>query len=153
MKLYRLLCAAAVLAVFGFAPAPFPKKEKPTKDDLETLQGVWRMTMQGYRGNASPHRFNARVRGNRWTFVNLDGNRETDGIAYFFALDQKSSPRVLEWKSTQEATSGFVGSYRFEGRTLTIVYDSGTLKDRQRLPRDFDGRESHKMVFEYVGRE
>jgi uncharacterized protein (TIGR03067 family) len=153
MKLSRLLCAAALLAAFGFAPAPFPKKVKPTKDDLETFQGVWRMTRQESRGNPHPHEFKARIRGNRWTFVMLNGTSESDGPAYFFALDQKVSPRALEWKSTQDATTGWVGSYRIEGRKLTIVYDSGTLREVARRPTDFVGQAPHKMVFEYVGRE
>jgi uncharacterized protein (TIGR03067 family) len=153
MKLSRLLCATAILAAFGFAPAPFPKKEKPSRDDLETLQGVWRMTRQESSGNASPHNYKARVRGNRWTFVILNQNQESDGPAYYFALDQRVAPRALEWKSTQEATGGWVGSYRIEGRTLTIVYNSGTLKDVTSRPTDFVGKAPHKMVFEYVGRD
>jgi uncharacterized protein (TIGR03067 family) len=153
MNLSRLLCATALLAAFGFAPAPFPKKDKLIRDDLETLQGVWRMTQQESAGNASPHNYKARVRGNRWTFIMLNQNKESDGPAYFFAIDQRAAPRALEWKSTQEATSGWVGSYRIEGRKLTIVYDMGTLKDMTRRPTDFVGRAPHKMVFEYVGRE
>lgn len=153
MKHIHLLCATVILFTFGFAPAPFPKREKPTRDDLETFQGIWRMTHQESSGNATPHNFKARVRGNRWTFIYLNQNVESNGPAYFFSLDQKVSPRALEWKGSQEATGGWVGSYRIEGRKLTIVYDSGTLKDLSRRPTDFVGRVPHKMVFEYVGRE
>src|SRR4051812_44394632 len=87
MTLSRVLCTTAIFAAFGFAPAPFPKKEKPTKDDLETFQGAWRMTRQESGGSVMPHNFKARIRGNRWTFINLNQNQESDGPAYFFALD------------------------------------------------------------------
>lgn len=153
MTLHRLLCVTALLAVLGFAPAPFPKKGKPTTDDMVTFQGVWRMTLQESSGTGTAPNHKARIRGDRWTFISTSGNQESDGPAYHFAIDQKLSPRALEWKSTKEATTGWVGSYRIEGRKLTIVYDRGTLRESNSRPTDFVGRAPHKMVFEYVGRD
>jgi uncharacterized protein (TIGR03067 family) len=153
MRLLRLFAVAGALAALAFAPAPFPRKVKAPSDDVKTFQGVWRMTLQESNGAPSKANFKARVRGNRWTFVVLSGNQESDGPAYYFALDQKASPRALEWKSTEHATEGWVGSYRLQGRTLTIVYGRGTLKDLTHRPTSFEDKGSLKMVFEYLGPE
>src|SRR5687767_2868555 len=130
MSQSRLVCLIAVALALGFAPAPFPKRDRAAaRDDLETMQGVWRMTAQESGGRATPHEFKARIAGGRWTFINTGGGRESDGPSYHFTLDQKVAPRALEWKSSANATSGWLGSYRIEGRKLTIIYNSGTLKE------------------------
>src|SRR5262245_51829785 len=155
MRLWRLLCLPAVVAVLGFAPAPFPKKEREVKrDDLEALQGIWRMTYQESRGRATSHDFKVRVKGDRWTFINVNQGGESEGSGYFLTLNQAVSPRALEWAHDKGGTNGWVASYRLEGKKLTVIYDSGTLKnDLARRPTDFHGRAPYKMVFEYLGRE
>jgi len=155
MRLCRLLCFVTAVAVLGFAPAPLPRKERTGKrDDMEVLQGVWRMTYQESGGSPSGHDFKARIRGDRWTFIHIAQGNESESIGYHLTLDQTVSPRAMEWAYDKNRTSGWVASYRIEGKKLTVVYTSGTLKnDRDRRPTSFTGQVPHKMIFEYVGRE
>ena len=148
-----LLCLMALFGL-GFAPAPFPRVGRTAKmDDLERLQGIWRMTAQEAGGSPTPHDYKVRVRGDRWTFINLDGNRETDGRGYYLRLDQSVSPRAFELTFDKEGNGGYVGSYRLEGNRLVIICAGGTLKNNlDSRPTDFEGRVQHKMAFEYVGR-
>jgi hypothetical protein len=51
-------------------------------------------------------------------------------------------------------TSGWVASYRIEGKRLTVIDDSVTLEnDLHRRPTNFDGKAPFKMIFEYLSRE
>jgi uncharacterized protein (TIGR03067 family) len=155
MKLCRLLGVIAILAIVGFAPAPFPRKDRTTKkDDFATLQGMWRMTYQESGGTPSQHNYKVRVKGNRWSFISLgDRGEESPAAGYYLALDQNASPPAMEWGNDEKGTSGWIASYRLRGRELTVIYDSGTLKDRTRRPTNFEGRVPHKMIFEFIGRE
>src|SRR4051794_28694319 len=137
MKPFRLLCLAALLAIVGFAPAPLPRKGRAVKrDDLAVLQGVWKMTYQDAGGTPTDHNFEVVVKGDRWDFV--QPGRRGGGGGYYLTLDQTVSPRALEWAFDQNRTSGWVGSFRIQGKTLTVVYTSGTLKkDLGKRPTDF----------------
>jgi len=155
MRCCSVVCVAVLLSVLGFAPAPLPRRERAAnRDDLETMQGLWKMTGQWSSGTPIPHDYEVRVRGKRWTFINVGQGRKSEGSGYHLFLDQTASPRALMWSFDEAGTSGFIASYRLQGRTLTIVYTSGTLKnDLARRPTDFDGRSSQKMAFEFVGRD
>src|SRR5262245_40314925 len=142
MSSYRLLLVLPALLLVGFAPAPFPRKERAAaRDDREALQGMWKMTEQAYSGKPTPASGQARVKGDTWTFVNSG----RDGPSYTLTLDQTVSPRALEWKS---GGSVWVASYKLEGRKLTIIYTSGSLRELQKRPTDFNGTFGNKMVYE-----
>jgi uncharacterized protein (TIGR03067 family) len=155
VRVYVLLAAVALIAVTGFAPAPFPRKERAaSRDDLETMQGLWRMTSYHSGGTPIAHTYKVRIKGNTWTFI-LTSGPEREAGSYTYNLDYKVSPRAFEWRYLSGGESGWVGSYRLEaqGKKLTIIFGSGTLKQVQNRPVDFDGRPSWKMTLEYVGRE
>jgi uncharacterized protein (TIGR03067 family) len=155
VRVYVLLAAVALIAVTGFAPAPFPKKERsPTRDDLEVMQGTWRMTSYDSHGRPMGHAYKVRIRGNRWTFISTSG-QEHETMSYTYNLDYKVSPRAFEWRYGQGDNSGWVGSYRLEnnGKNLTIIFNTGTLKQAQTRPVDFSGATSYKMTMDHVGRE
>lgn len=152
MRALSLILTGAVLCAAGFAPAPFPKKERQgARDDLQAMQGMWKMTEQAYSGNPTTARGKARVKGTVWTFVNPNGvnGGDRDGPSYTLTLETKVSPPALEWKS---GSSVWVASYRLEGHKLTIIYTSGSLKEMHKRPTDFNGRVGHKMVFERLER-
>ena len=44
--------------------------------------------------------------------------------------------------------AAYVGSYRIEGRKLTVVYTSGSIKDLHDRPTDFNGKFGHLIVYE-----
>lgn len=150
----RILLVLALAAAVGFAPAPFPKKERrSSRDDLEAMQGLWRMTAYESGGSPVGHNYKVRIRNNRWTFISLDGNQERETASYIYTLEYRVSPRAFEWRSTRESNSGWVGSYRLDGRKLTIVFGTGTLKQVGTRPVDFNGKPSYRMVLEFIGRE
>lgn len=149
----RLLCVVTVLAVVGFAPAPLPRKDRAgERASLESLQGTWRMTLNEGNGQPISHSFVAQVKGEQWTFVGT-GDQMGSNYPYYLTLNRSVSPRALEWAYDKDRQAGFVGSYRVQGKTLTVVYTPGTLKDLDKRPTNFDGPVPFRMVFEYVGRE
>jgi uncharacterized protein (TIGR03067 family) len=154
MRFCRLFCVAAVAAVLGFAPAPLPKKERLVKrDDMEVLQGVWKMTYQDSGGTPTDHNYRVLVKGNHWAFITGNQPIRGDEFSYWLTLDQTVTPRALEWAYDRNRTGGWVASYRIEGKKLTVIYVSGTLKnDLHRRPTNFSGPAPFKMVFEYVGK-
>ena len=154
MKWHRLSALLIVTALVGFAPAPFPRPQRVAKvDDMERLQGIWAMTHQESGGTVTSHNYKVRIKGNDWTFIQLNNNQENDSAHYFLRLDQTVSPRAMEWGNDKDGTSGWIASYRIEGKRLTVIYDSGTLKNNLHTrPKDFEGTPPHKMVFEFIGR-
>jgi uncharacterized protein (TIGR03067 family) len=149
----RLVVLLAVLTALGFAPAPFPRREtRQHRDDLEAMQGMWRMTRYDSSGRPIGHNYKVRIKGNRWTFIHLANGKENETASYVYNLDYKVAPRAFEWKSTEKSTSGWVGSYRLEGRKLTIIFGSGTLSTVQTRPTDFNGTPTYRMELEFIGR-
>jgi uncharacterized protein (TIGR03067 family) len=161
MRLCRVVAILAVVALAGgsafAAPAPLTRTHRHAKpDDLQRLQGIWRMTSQRAGGRDHPHNFEVRVRDDVWTFINVNGARKSDGSTYFLTLDRGVTPPALEWANNKNRTSGgWVASYRLEGDSLTVVYGPGQLKDGgvQRRPTNFADPAAYKMTFVYVGRE
>jgi uncharacterized protein (TIGR03067 family) len=154
---YVLPAVAAALLMLGFAPAPLPKKPRtPPRDDLEMMQGVWRMTSYTMGGGRMDTDFKVRIRGKRWTFVHSkEGMTETDSTTWQLALNRDVQPRAFEWMLGEGKTrSGWVGSYLLEdgGRKLTVVFASGTLDNVQTRPTDFRSTSGNRMTFERLGR-
>jgi len=156
MRFFRLLCVTAVVAVLGFAPAPLPKRERTVnRDDMEVLQGVWRMTYQESGGTPTGHDYHVLIKGDHWAFISgvntpINGNEHS----YYLHLDQTVSPRAMEWANDKEGSSGWVASYKIEGKKLTVIYQSGTLKQNlNQRPTDFVGKAPFKMEFEFVRRQ
>lgn len=155
MRLSVLLAALALTVLTGFAPAPFPKKERHVqRDDLETMQGMWRMTSYDANGRPIGHSYKVRIKGNNWTFISINGAQESESATYTYNLEYKVSPRAFEWTYGANSTSGWVGSYRLEasGKKLTIIFGSGTLKTLQNRPTDFNGTPTYKMTLEHLSR-
>src|SRR5262245_45016099 len=98
------------------------------------MQGLWRMTSYDSGGSPIGHAYKVRIRGNRWTFISTSG-QERESATYTYNLDYKVSPRAFEW-TYGGGDSGWVGSYRLEaqGKKLTIIFGSGTLKQVQNRP-------------------
>jgi uncharacterized protein (TIGR03067 family) len=147
MSSCRLLLVLPALLLVGFAPAPFPKKERAqSRDDREAMQGMWKLTAKDLSGKSTTATGKARVKGDNWTFINAGGS---DGPSYTLTLNQTVSPRALEWKS---GLSSWVGSYRIQGRTLTIIYSSGSIKELHKRPTDFNSTTVNRFVYEFEGR-
>lgn len=153
MRLCILLACAALLAIVGFAPAPFPKPERRRQiDDMEAMLGMWKMVTYESRGTPVGTNYKIRIRKNAWTFINTQG-QERESATYIFTLDTKLTPRAFEWKMTGSDYS-YIGSYRLEARRrLEIVFGSGRMAQIETRERDFGGKPNLHMVLEYIGAE
>jgi uncharacterized protein (TIGR03067 family) len=148
MRCLRLLCLTALLAA-GFAPAPLPRAERRAcPGDLSELQGTWRV-IDSSEAHLTHVYSGARVEGKRWTFVAVKGGKKCE---YRLTLDRTVVPPALEWGDLWQDDFNFVGSYRLEGRTLTIIYERGRMLDmRDVRPTDFSDRDSYRMVLQWIG--
>jgi uncharacterized protein (TIGR03067 family) len=116
-----LLVALAVL-LLGFAPAPFPRRDRQRPasfdQDLKILQGAWKGDAKS--SDRTGLSFSAAIKGNQFTLTIL-GRR----ITWQLQPQGGSSPRALYIKN--ESGRVFLGIYRLEGDTLFIcISTTGT---------------------------
>ncbi len=145
MRTRRLLLVLAALSLAGFAPAPFPKPGK--KDDLKSLQGLWKVTVyeMGGRPVGTPGDLTVKVDRKRWDFVRQNGAGKTTVSTWELRLDPKARPRGFEWKGIKGSGMSWVGSYRLDGTRLTLVFRHSGGGPR---PTDFTSRIDYRMVLE-----
>ncbi len=128
------LLTLAVL-VMGFAPAPFPRRSKPEKDDLEKMQGLWQCIRRTHAGRpASRGNVTVEIASSRFRY-RVDGRITTE---WAVTLDSRKKPKVLDRQRVGGPGAMIVlrGIYRLEGDTLTVCYHQSQSEGR---PADFDG--------------
>lgn len=130
----RVLLVLSLL-LFGFAPAPLPRKQRPgEEDDLRKMQGTWVVTRYEYNGTDNVASFASdlliRFEGNRLSFV----RRENVVSTWDFVLTP-GSPRALTRTLVGSSTRVARGIYRIEGDKLILCDDHGGTR-----PTEFDSR-------------
>jgi uncharacterized protein (TIGR03067 family) len=139
-----VLLALAVLTL-GFAPAPFPRRDR-SREDARKIEGVW---VQFVPGQPVPVMGGTRlvIRPGRLTY-----NPETSPYAYALTIDTTKTPPTYDIKGIGGGAPGavFAGIYRVEGDTLTLCYNSGS----HNRPTAFDGPGKGTFIEHYkrVGR-
>jgi uncharacterized protein (TIGR03067 family) len=133
----RILLLVAAGLVAGFAPAPFPRREKldPGKLEWKKLQGEWARTrsLVGGRPQHTPPT-TIIVAGDRLTYT-FSGSTNHE---YAMTLDAGKSPKVLDIRGVSQGVLGtnFWGVYRLEGDTLIVCSRLGPSASVR--PTDFD---------------
>src|SRR5262245_40517968 len=126
----RLFLSMAVLAVcLGFAPAPIPKKERPTSASIE---GLW-------RSEPGPKEvpYLLKVTATHMTYWAGAGNETVVELT----VDSKANPP--SYKITNG--NGFLyGIYRVQGDRLTLCYSKSV------RPTAFHGRDQFLEVYTRV---
>ena len=136
------LAVCALLALVGFAPAPFPRAARQAKTDAITLssfQGRWRVVnMQTSRSNGQhqPYSWNVthiRVESDRWTFQSAQSEVSSRGIA----IDGDRRPAHLHFYASPGNKSSLdgVGIMRWHQGQLQVMYTWGGEASR---PKSFD---------------
>jgi hypothetical protein len=123
-----ILCGLALLAAvasLGFAPAPFPKKNKADARYAEALYGDWH--------NPKQPRVVVSISATEFAYIN-SGVRNN---VYRLTLDVKKNPM---WYDIRQGSRAFVGLIKVEGDTLTVKYNieqKGVARGGR--PMSFDG--------------
>jgi uncharacterized protein (TIGR03067 family) len=141
----RLFIFLVVVAVLGFAPAPFPRKERAQRDDMAAMTGTWELTVWESNGNndvASTQRYVIEISDNKYIFVTTPVTAGSSRTNYELILHRNLVPRGFEWK--MGGRTSYIGSYKLEGELLTMIFKSGAnIGDR---PIDFGGRHEFRFV-------
>jgi len=122
-----VLTLLLALSSLAFAPAPFPRAERNTRqtNHLERLQGWWVLV----KHNGRPTTLHFEVRGKVW-------NHSSPKDAWAITLDPHAKPARIDLVGIAPQTGHFRGIYKFEGDTFTYsLHLGGGEEDR---PRDFD---------------
>jgi uncharacterized protein (TIGR03067 family) len=128
----RLLLIAASLALFGFAPAPFPRAERQRADPTD-VTGTWVFTASEVNGAAQvpPTYLDYRVEMTKTqiVFSSAKGPR----TALVLTLDPNAAPPSFTWGVGNEVR--YVGSYRLQRDELTMIFQISSRPDQR--PTDF----------------
>jgi uncharacterized protein (TIGR03067 family) len=150
MSTTRLLAVLAAAAVAGFAPAPFPRPGRHSTDDQGNLQGYWKLVRYESSGRALDKNYWVKVEKDTWTFYR-DARGVQRSASYGLTLGPKDSPPSFGWTMTGRRGGGvrptWVGSYRREGKRLTLVFSSAGRAGGR--PVDFKASKDYLMVLEW----
>jgi uncharacterized protein (TIGR03067 family) len=145
MSAFRLLLVLATAALIGFAPAPFPKKKRAqTVDDLGALQGTWKVVVYEHNRTPMTSAYQVEIDKDQWKFVRPTNGVMTTTATYQLRLHPKAAPPAFDWKGLGATSLSLVGSYRLEGKRLTIIFGyTGSPR-----PTDFTGGTGYRMILE-----
>lgn len=136
MRLVVLLVAVSAL---GFAPAPFPKKERPVRDDTVAILGNWEFVIWEMNGREQAVSQWLEITRGKVDFVSINGGRR---YPYELIMHPGIAPRGFEWKT--KSSEHFVGSYLLEAERLTLIFKSSS--DLSARPTDFTGKPEYRFV-------
>ena len=145
----RVLFIAVVVALVGFAPAPFPRAERRQRgEDQSDVIGTWafeRWETRGQRRENQERMFRVRLTKDR--FLLLEGDKVVEEL--ILILEPAASPPAVTMGVKNLA--GMVGSYRVRNGRLTMILASGA--DLDQRPRDFESNSHmHRFVLRRVSR-
>jgi uncharacterized protein (TIGR03067 family) len=131
-----LLVAAGLIA--GFAPAPFPRRERLDSGQVQRkkLQGAWVRTRSLVGGKVqSAAATTVVIAGDRLTYTFVG----TPSYEYTMTLNPARAPKVLDIRGISRGVRGttFWGIYRLEGDDTLIVCSRMGPTENLR-PTDFD---------------
>jgi uncharacterized protein (TIGR03067 family) len=142
----RVLPLLAVLSL-AFAPVPpYRPNPDPSKGDLQKLQGAWvrfHCSVDGQVIKERPGGVTAKIEGASMAFG-------SPGDTWDVTLDAGKVPKRIDSRNTTRKGKGsvYLGLYRLEGDTLTIVWrrdDAGGGR-----PSGFDPAEPNVMLHAYT---
>src|SRR5688500_13185770 len=109
------------VAALGFAPAPWPKKDR-LRPDLADVAGAWEFVAWesgGKRVESAERAYSIRMTRDKFIIVAKDRDYLEE---YAMRLDPAASPP--SFTGVGQGTS-LVGSYRLQKDEITIIFNSG----------------------------
>jgi uncharacterized protein (TIGR03067 family) len=147
MRLRVLLIVASVM-LLGFAPAPFPKRDRQREDPTD-VNGTWEFVLwesSGTRQQSTEGMYHIEMKRDEYAFVGKNGGGHT---FYNMKLDPGASPSAFTWSRNNNVM--FVGSYRLHKDEMTMIFASGN--DLARRPTDFTAkRVEYRFVMRRIRR-
>jgi hypothetical protein len=114
----RLLLLAALILVVGFAPAPFPKRQRETKKALiDQMQGWWAHTHEVESGRQGPL-WGLRIHIEGKTLQYYVGQNKADG--WTITVDPTTNPPSLDKTRLGTTNDKLLGRVSVEGDVLKI---------------------------------
>ena len=127
-----LLALLAPIGLLAFAPAPFPRKNRPATSilDMNSLEGTWKVERveQSVRGgyNRSPSMItHIRIQGGNWTFMRGNGGTLRPTNSFRLALHPKRAPVWLDGMRGLGKSPSMIGIVRRAGDTVEVLYRFG----------------------------
>jgi uncharacterized protein (TIGR03067 family) len=114
------LLAVVSAALLGFAPAPFPRPERPRGQDPTDVEGTWEFVTFEVGGRRTPDMekaWMARITKEEFCLV---GRSDRGKESYAMRLSPAATPCAFDWHAGQRVT--FVGIYRLQKDQLTMVF-------------------------------
>jgi uncharacterized protein (TIGR03067 family) len=134
-----LICTS-LLFLCGLVCSHANEKAKPKDDDLDRLQGIWRVVSLTEKGTAIAKEATdaMEIVIDKDTFTASDKSEVL--VKYQFKLDATKMPKHIDFKHLIGESKGGVepGIYRFENDKIRMVLD----EDRKGRPMVFDGKET-----------
>jgi uncharacterized protein (TIGR03067 family) len=143
---FRCLLLLLSVAVVGFTPAPFPRPGKKKVDDQQAIRGTWKVRLYESNGAPLPTNYQVKIEKGRWSFFNETPNGTTPSSSYEFHIDPGVKPAAFDWRFINNPRPSWHGSYRIDGRKLTIVFTTAGAA----RPTDFMARNGYKMELEKI---
>ena len=137
------------VALLGFAPAPFPRTQRPAADPADGLAGTWEFVLwenDGERDRGREQAYQIEVAKDR--FDMLAKNERVTDLTFIMRLNPKARPPSFTWSRANRVR--YVGSYRLEKDRLQMILTQGSrLADR---PTDFGGQAEIRLILRRVSR-
>jgi uncharacterized protein (TIGR03067 family) len=132
MRARLLLGCLVLLAVTAFAPAPFPKPQRPGSDGVGVaqVQGKWVVlglqSTDGKGGLNPPGSLlrEVHIDNHRWSFHYR--NPRTAPTHYRLAIDTTKAPAHIDFYHEGQATPYGTGIVARRGNTLRVLYQWGS---------------------------
>src|SRR5436305_580796 len=90
---FRVLLPILSVALLGFAPAPFPKNQRPRAEDLTDVAGTWEVLLWQYHGKRARRTeelVHVRLTKERFDFIDKRTGDVSEG--YVIRLDGAAHP-------------------------------------------------------------
>jgi len=147
----RLSFVVLCVALLGFAPAPFAKKERRVEDQAD-VNGTWEIVQWWDEGKRrSPENegaFLVEVKKDRYSYVVKKSGKVLQEFS--MTLSPKSQPPGFTRHEAGRVV--IVGSYRLQKEQMTMIYScrGKGLADR---PTDFAAQVEYRLVLRRIKRD
>jgi uncharacterized protein (TIGR03067 family) len=148
----RLSFVVLSVALLGFAPAPFAKKERRAEDQSD-VAGTWEIVQWSLQGKRSPEYEGGllvEMKKERLVIVPKDPRDRNAAMKFEMTLHPTAHPPAFTLRHAGERWG--VGSYRLQKDQMTMIC-SGPAEKLEDRPTDFAGQVPFRLVLRRIKRD